>query len=275
MCAFFLAASAVALAQETIPPPKFQIAADKLAAFVGQYVYDDDPDLIRSISLAGSRLFIESVRSSKIELLAQSEDTFAPQNVPITFKFLRSAEGKVIGFSRIVEEGTTHASKISDQPLRFNKLEYTRQEVMIPVRDGIKLHAVILRPKDFAAPLPFLMERTPYGVDGNTPESINPREPELAASRYIFVFEDIRGRFKSEGTFVMSRPMADHRDPKLIDESTDTYDTVDWLLKNIPNNNGRVGVFGVSYPGFLAMAAGIDPHPAVKAVSPQAPMIDV
>jgi uncharacterized protein len=281
---FLCACSAAAFAQEAAPQPKFEIPRDKLAAFVGQYVFDDDPDLIRSISLEGSRVFVESLRTRKVELLAESEDTFAVPNASAKFKFLRSTEGKVTGFNRIVVEGndrtspaesSEHASKISDQPLQFNKVEYTRQEVMIPVRDGIKLHAVILRPKDYTTPLPFLMERTPYGVDGNTPESINPRQPELAASRYIFVFEDIRGRFKSEGTFVMSRPMADHRDPKLVDEGTDTYDTVDWLLKNIPNNNGRVGVFGVSYPGFLAMAAGIDPHPAVKAISPQAPMIDV
>ena len=275
---------AAGILQETAAPPNFQVPADKLAGFVGQYVFDDNPDLVRSISLEGSRLFIETFRTSKAELLPQSEDTFTELNAIVKFKFLRSPEGKVIGLNRIVKEesdrrtpaeSTDHASKISDQPLKFNKPEYARQEVMIPMRDGIKLHAVILRPKDHTAPLPFLMERTPYGVDENTPESINSREPELAASRYIFVFEDIRGRYKSEGTFVMSRPMADHRDPKLVDESTDTYDTVDWLLKNIPNNNGRVGVFGVSYPGFLAMAAGIDPHPAVKAISPQAPMIDV
>ena len=273
---FLLVCRAAAIAQDTTPPPNFQVPPDKLAAFVGQYVYDDDPDLVRSVSQEGSRLFIESLRTRKVELLAESEDTFAERNLPAKLKFLRSAQGKVIAFDRRMSaESSEHASKISDQPLQFHKLEYTRQEVMIPMRDGTKLHAVILRPKDYTGPLPFLMERTPYGVDGNTPESINLVEPELAASRYIFVFEDIRGRFKSEGTFVMSRPMADHRDAKLIDESTDTYDTVDWLLENIPNNNARVGVFGISYPGFLAMAAGIDPHPAVKAISPQAPMIDV
>jgi putative CocE/NonD family hydrolase len=272
---FLLAGSAIAVAQEATPPPKFQIPADKLPAFVGQYVYDDDPDLVRSLSLDGSRLFTESFRTPRVELIPQSEDTFTALNVPVTFKFIRSTDGKIAGFNRIVTEGITHASKTSDQPLHFERPEYTRQEAMIPMRDGIKLHAVILRPKDYSAPLPFLMERTPYGVDGNTPESVNPRDPELASSRYIFVFEDIRGRYKSEGAFVMSRPMADHRDPKLVDESTDTYDTVAWLLKNIPNNNGRVGIHGVSYGGFLAMAAGIDPHPAVKAISPQAPMIDV
>jgi putative CocE/NonD family hydrolase len=274
---FLFACSAIAVAQEAAPPPppKFQIPPDKLPGYVGQYTYDEDPDLVRSLSLDGPHLFTESLRSPRFELIPQSEDTFAPPNAPVSFKFLRSADGKVTGFNRILAGDTTHATKISDQPLQFNKLAYTREEVMIPMRDGVKLHAVILRPKDYAAPLPFLMERTPYGVDGNSADSINPSEPELAASRYIFVFEDIRGRYKSEGAFLMSRPMADHRDPKQVDESTDTYDTVDWLLKNIPNNNGRAGVFGVSYPGFLAMAAGIDPHPAVKAISPQAPMIDV
>jgi putative CocE/NonD family hydrolase len=270
-----LAGSSKLLAQKAAAPPKFQISADKLAAFVGQYQYDDDPDLVRSITVDGSHLFSESLRTARYELLPQSEDTFSPLNVPVTFKFLRSTEGAIVGFNRIVADGTTHARKISAQPLHFSKPEYTRQDVMIPTRDGVKLHAVILRPKDYSAPLPFLMERTPYGVDGNTADSINSDVPELASSRYIFVFEDIRGRYKSEGTFVMSRPMADHRDSKLVDESTDTCDTVAWLLKNIPNNNGRVGVHGISYPGFLAMAAGIDPHPAVKAISPQAPMIDV
>jgi hypothetical protein len=99
--------------------------------------------------------------------------------------------------------------------------------------------------------------------------------PELARAGYIYVGEDIRGRFKSEGQFVMSRPMTDHHAPGAVDESTDAFDTVEWLLKNVAGNNGRAGFIGTSYPGFLAMEAGIDPHPAVKAISPQAPMIDV
>lgn len=274
---FLLASSTVAVAQEKAQPQEFQISADKLAAFVGQYEYEGDPDLIRSIFVEGSHLYIESFRGPRQELVAKSEDSFSPLHNPVqvTFKFIRSSDGTITGYDRIAADSVSHVRRINDQPLHFDKPEYTRQDVMIPVRDGIKLHAVILRPKDYKTPLPFLMERTPYGVDENTPEAINADVPELASSRYIFVFEDIRGRYKSEGTFVMSRPMADHRDSKLVDESTDTYDTVAWLLKNIPDNNGRVGVHGISYPGFLAMAAGIDPHPAVKAISPQAPMIDV
>ncbi len=168
------------------------------------------------------------------------------------------------------------AKKISDRPVHNHFRPYARQEAMIPMRDGVKLFAVILRPTDTTAPLPFMMERTPYGVNDNDADSINPGMPELAASGYIFVFEDIRGRYKSEGKFIMMRPQqADHKDPKSIDETTDAYDTVAWLLKNIPNNNGRVGVMGTSYPGFLTAEAGIDAHPAVKAISPQAPMTDV
>src|ERR1700733_12709364 len=151
---------------------------------------------------------------------------------------------------------------------------YERQEATIPMRDGIKLHAVILTPSGAPGPFPILMDRSPYGVDGLTMASFYTRRPELARAQYIYVGEDIRGRFKSEGTFELSRMVVDHSDPKVTDESTDAYDTVAWLIKNIPGNNGRVGVIGTSYDGALTMAAGIDPHPAVKAISPQAPMID-
>ena len=152
---------------------------------------------------------------------------------------------------------------------------YVRTEAMIPMRDGVKLHAVIVRPKDGDVALPFLMERTPYGVAGYTAERVAAGKPDLAKSGYIFVYEDIRGRYASEGQFVMNRPVVAHTAKTDVDETTDTRDTIDWLLKNVPNNSGKVGVLGVSYPGFLAMAAGIDAHPAVKAISPQAPMTDV
>ncbi len=148
---------------------------------------------------------------------------------------------------------------------------------MIPVRDGIKLHAVILRPKgsESGPQLPFLMERTPYGTTYYDSNAINSGKPELARSGYIFVIEDIRGRYGSEGKFVMNRPVVVHTAKTDIDETTDTRDSIDWLLKNVPNNDGKVGVLGISYPGFLAMMAGIDAHPAVKAISPQAPMTNI
>jgi putative CocE/NonD family hydrolase len=156
-------------------------------------------------------------------------------------------------------------------------LKYERSEVMIPTRDGAKLHTVLIRPvgSESGEKLPFLMQRTPYGVDGSSPESVVRSKPELAASGYIFVFQDIRGRYKSEGTFVMNRPVVAHKSKNDVDETTDTNDTIHWLLKNVPNNLGKVGVLGVSYPGFLAMMAGIDANPAVKAISPQAPMTNI
>ncbi|HUD23691.1 MAG TPA: CocE/NonD family hydrolase [Acidobacteriaceae bacterium] len=156
---------------------------------------------------------------------------------------------------------------------------YTRQEAMLPMRDGVRLHAVILRPADLSdvppSGLPFLLARTPYGVDEFDSDSVNRDKPELAASGYLFVYEDIRGRYKSEGKFVMNRAITVHNSNRDVDETTDTRDTIDWLLKNVPGNDGRVGVYGLSYDGFLAMMAGIDAHPAVKAISPQAPMTDV
>ncbi len=155
---------------------------------------------------------------------------------------------------------------------------YTRTEAMIPMRDGVKLYAVIFRPsgsETSGESLPFRMLRTPYGVKSFTADGIVKSQPELAASGYIFVYEDIRGRYDSEGQFVMNRPIVAHKSKADVDETTDTRDTIDWLLKNIPRNSGKVGVVGVSYPGFLAIMAGIDAHPAVKAISPQAPMTDV
>lgn len=155
---------------------------------------------------------------------------------------------------------------------------YVRSEFMIPVRDGVHLHTVVYRPQRTdrnGTPLPFLMQRTPYGAAATTARAIESGKPDLAASGYIFVYQDIRGRYGSEGQFVMNRPMVVHKGKTGVDETTDTRDTIDWLLKNIPNNSGKVGVLGISYPGFLAMMAGVDAHPAVKAISPQAPMTDV
>ena len=156
--------------------------------------------------------------------------------------------------------------------------DYMRSEAMIPMRDGAKLHTVILRPagsETSGEKLPFLMQRTPYGVDEIAAKTVAGAKPELTASGYIFVYQDIRGRYESEGQFVMNRPMVKHASKKDVDETTDTSDTIDWLLKHEKNNNGKVGVLGVSYPGFLAIMAGIDANPAVKAISPQAPMTDI
>jgi len=153
---------------------------------------------------------------------------------------------------------------------------YAKREVMIPMRDGVKLFTSIYEPNDKSQKYPILMSRTPYSVapygDGYK-TSLGPDEL-FAKEGYIFVYQDVRGRWKSEGTFVDVRPEIAQTKPGTIDESTDTYDTIDWLVKNVDNNNGRVGTYGISYPGFYTSAGSINSHPALKACSPQAPVSD-
>jgi putative CocE/NonD family hydrolase len=149
---------------------------------------------------------------------------------------------------------------------------YDCRFVKVPMRDGVHLNTSVCQPSGDHPPLPFLLTRTPYGIAADTVVGNDYRF--LAGDGYIFVYQDIRGRFGSEGRFIMNHPVHDPADRRGIDESTDTYDTVEWLLHNVPGNNGKAGVLGVSYPGFLATMAGIHPHPAVKAISPQAPMTD-
>src|ERR1043165_9778705 len=119
------------------------------------------------------------------------------------------------------------------QPPKAVAKRFTRSEAMIAMRDGVKLYTTIYVPKDAQEPLPFILLRTPYGIDTRGPRSLQEYLKDLADEGYIFVFQDIRGRFKSEGQFVMSRIPRDKQDPKAIDEGTDTYDTIDWLLKNV------------------------------------------
>src|SRR5438128_338624 len=150
-------------------------------------------------------------------------------------------------------------------------------EVMIPARDGVKLHTTIFVPRGAPGPLPIIFTRTPYGIAhaGNT---LHGYYRAFARHRYIFAFPDIRGRHPSGAAFVMLRPPGPPRqrgDPKAIDESTDAYDTIDWLLAHVPNNDGRVGMLGISYPGWLTLMAMLDPHPALKAASPQASPADM
>ncbi|GAA4309895.1 CocE/NonD family hydrolase [Mucilaginibacter gynuensis] len=155
---------------------------------------------------------------------------------------------------------------------------YLKVEKLIPMRDGVKLFTSIYIPKDNAHKYPFILNRTPYSVApyGAT-EYRTSLGPSSAFIRdgYIFVYQDVRGKWNSEGQFVDTRPFNPSKKGKLeIDESSDTYDTIEWLLRNIPNNNGRVGAWGISYPGFYATATILSGHPALKAVSPQAPVTD-
>ncbi|MFY9227392.1 MAG: CocE/NonD family hydrolase [Blastocatellia bacterium] len=158
------------------------------------------------------------------------------------------------------------------------RANYTKMETSIPMRDGTKLFTAIYLPKETSKKYPIMLLRTPYsvapyGVDAFR-ASLGPND-EFAKEGYIFVYQDVRGKYLSEGEFINMRPHQQKKDsPNVIDESTDTYDTIEWLLKNIPNHNERVGMWGISYPGFYTSAGSIDSHPALKAVSPQAPIGD-
>lgn len=176
--------------------------------------------------------------------------------------------------------GAVSAQRGAEDPERaaFIRSNYTKFEHRIPMRDGVKLFTAVYLPNDTDEASPILMTRTPYSVGPYGADryktTLGPTV-EFERDRYIFVFQDVRGRFMSEGEFVNMRPHdPDKRGPEDIDESTDTYDTIEWLVSNIPNNNGRVGLWGVSYPGFYTSAGMIDSHPALKAASPQAPIAD-
>jgi putative CocE/NonD family hydrolase len=147
------------------------------------------------------------------------------------------------------------------------------EEVMIPVRDGVHLQTVILSPVDQHGPLPILFRRTPYGVPDKALEQMPASMKELAQDGYIFVIQNLRGRFKSEGVFNLSS-WVDPKDPKATNDTTDAYDSIDWLVKNVPNNSGKVGMYGVSYDGLTTALTLLHPHPALKAISEQASPVD-
>ena len=160
----------------------------------------------------------------------------------------------------------------------FVRANYAKREAYVPMRDGVRLFTAVYAPKDQSKPYPILLSRTPYSIAPYGPEAyratVGP-SPAFMRDGYIVVYQDVRGRWMSEGEFDHMRP---HKPAKSgagdIDESTDTYDTIEWLLKNVPNHNGRVGMWGISYPGFYTSAGAIDAHPALVAASPQAPVAD-
>ncbi len=160
----------------------------------------------------------------------------------------------------------------------YIRLHYIKQEHQIPMRDGVKLFTTVFLPRDTSQKYPFLIKRTPYSVapygEDKYPAALGPSDHSMKAG-YIFVNQDVRGRFMSEGEFVEVTPHRTNKRSKTdIDESSDTYDTLEWLIKNVPGHNGRAGMYGISYPGFYCSAGMIDAHPALKAVSPQAPVGD-
>jgi putative CocE/NonD family hydrolase len=161
------------------------------------------------------------------------------------------------------------------------KAYYQKAEYEVPMRDGVKLHTTIYTPRRSTEKLPFLILRTPYGTGPYGADAYrrflgpSPHSFEFEEEGFIFVFQDVRGKFKSEGEFTVMRPFTPNKTANQTDESTDTYDTIEWLLKNIPNNNGRAGLWGISYPAFQTVMGMIDAHPALKAASPQASPADM
>lgn len=178
-----------------------------------------------------------------------------------------------------VADGKIAKGARSEARTAYIRSHYSKYEYRIPMRDGVKLFTAVYVPNDASAAkrYPFLMLRTPYSVApygiSRYPSAIGPFES-YEREGFIFVFQDVRGTYMSEGDFINMRPIKKDKRGRDTDESTDAYDTIDWLIKNVASNNGRFGLWGISYPGFYAAAGAIDSHPALKAVSPQAPIAD-
>jgi len=196
------------------------------------------------------------------------------RSLPVIASLVTLAIGAALATPRAQQPATPPAAPSTE----YVRANYTKYEYRIAMRDGVRLFTSVYVPKACPAPYPVLLNRTPYsvspyGVDNYRPV-IGPSEKAMREG-FIVVYQDVRGRFMSEGTWVEVRPhQAAKRGPKDVDESTDTWDTIDWLVKHLPCNNGRVGTWGISYPGFYVSAGMIDAHPALKAASPQAPVTD-
>jgi predicted acyl esterase len=204
-------------------------------------------------------------------------------NRPLT---LAATLALVVSSSLAFAQTVDLASGGSDIPETFSTVtesfDHTRLEVMIPMRDGVRLFTVVLIPKHGDGPMPIVLTRTPYDADEATSRVTSPRmamslgisdEP-LVRNGYIRAYQDARGKHGSEGEYIMTLPPRGPLNSGAIDHGTDTWDTIDWLLANVPNNNGRVGITGVSYAGYLTLMALIDPHPALAAAIPVNPMVD-
>ena len=242
--------------------------------YVGQYSFLSDPEFVLSFWREGEKFLLQPTNQGRIEIFPESDTKFFLKIIEAQATFVHDAHGKVTGLVWRQNGEDNQAKKISNQPAIEFLQPFDRREAMVPMRDGVRLHTLIFVPTKIAETLPILINRTPYGIGQSNSDGINRRYNQLVKDGYIFVLQDIRGRYGSEGQFVMTRPLRDKKDPRSIDESTDTYDTIAWLLKNVEKNNGRVGILGVSYDGWLAAVATVDAHPALKASSPQAPMTD-
>ncbi len=186
---------------------------------------------------------------------------------------------KLLGLAAVLLSAPAAAAQPPKSGPFSIKDNYTKQVFQIPMRDGVKLYTIVYSPKDKSQKYPLLMNRTPYSIGpydkGLYRFSLGPNT-HFARAGYHFVYQDVRGCYMSEGVFENMRPQlpAGKKGPKDIDESTDTYDSIEFLVKNVANNNGRVGLYGISYPGFYSSAGMVNAHPALKAVSPQAPIAD-
>ena len=192
-----------------------------------------------------------------------------PGFTSITGTFTQRGESRPLNFGRTMPAAPEGSPAWAEERL-------TKREVMIPMRDGVGLFTSIYTPKDTTQNYPILLWRTPYNSEPGGEERYSPRLmmlTHLINEGYAIVYQDVRGRYMSEGKFVDVRPYnPDRKSEQDIDENSDTWDTIDWLVKNVPHNNGRVGIFGISYPGFYATMSLPEAHPALKAVSPQAPV---
>jgi putative CocE/NonD family hydrolase len=203
--------------------------------------------------------------------------------VPHVMSFRRSIATHCLAATVLVVAGSAVYAQRGGNPAAASavKARYAKLEVRIPMRDGVKLFTSIYIPRDSSRDYPILMDRTPYGVAPYGADayrtSLGPSgNPKFAESGFIFVYQDARGRNYSEGAYTEMTPHKDVKNgPSDVDESTDSYDTIDWLIKNLPHNNAKVGIYGTSYPGFYTTASCIDPHPALKACEPGAPMTDL
>ena len=267
-------ASAIEGEVQASKPTEVKIDPKSFDELVGQYSFAENPDLVLSFFREGDKFFLQATNQGRIEIFPMSETKFFLKVIDADATFVRDAQGKITGVLWRQDGQQTPAKRTSNQPAIDAPIAFDRREEMIRMRDGVRLHTLIFAPKSQSETLPIIFSRTPYGVGQSNSDTINRRFRELVRDGYIFVLQDIRGRYGSEGQFMMNRPLHDKRDRKGIDESTDTYDTIDWLVKNVPKNNGRVGILGVSYDGWLSAVATIDAHPALKASSPQAPMTD-
>jgi putative CocE/NonD family hydrolase len=258
----------------TPQPAEIKIKPEDFDAYVGQYQDARDPEFIFSFFREGDKFYGQATDQDRFEIFPASETKFFLKAFNAQVDFVRDGEGKVVSIIWHQSGREFPAKRTSDQPARDTRIQFARTEARIKMRDGAQLYTVIFAPENQTEALPMILNRTPYGVKGWSSGRLNGARKELVQEGFIFVFQDIRGKFESEGEFVMVRPPRAVRDAKSVDESTDTYDTIDWLVKNVPKNNGRVGIMGTSYDGWLSTMALIESHPALKASSPQAPVAD-